>query len=216
MASAYRINNRSTMNHSHALMRNRRPKGILFDMDGTLTRPRLDFEQIRRDMGITGPILEALKQMPEDQRRIKEKILHDHEDLAACESELNAGCEELLRWLDDNGIRKALVTRNTRKSVATVFDRHGLKIDVCVTREDGKYKPDPAPLFLACERLNIEPADAWMVGDGYHDIEAGRAAKIKTVWISHGLKKDFAAEPDVIVKDLIELRELLVRAESLL
>ncbi len=197
-------------------MRNRRPKGILFDMDGTLTRPRLDFEQIRRDMGITGPILEALKQMPEDQRRIKEKILHDHEDLAACESELNAGCEELLRWLDDNGIRKALVTRNTRKSVATVFDRHGLKIDVCVTREDGKYKPDPAPLFLACERLNIEPADAWMVGDGYHDIEAGRAAKIKTVWISHGLKKDFAAEPDVIVKDLIELRELLVRAESLL
>lgn len=197
------------MNHTHALTNGPLPRAILFDMDGTLTRPRLDFDQIRRDMGITGPILESLKRMPEADRLTKEKILHDHEDRAACESELNEGCEALLRWLDDIAMPIALVTRNTRKNVATVFNRHGLKIDVCVTREDGKYKPDPAPLFLACERLNVAPADAWMVGDGYHDIEAGLAAKIRTVWISHGKKRDFVAEPEITVRDLIELGSLL-------
>ncbi len=178
-------------------------------MDGTLTRPHLDFDQIRRDMGITGPILEALKHMPASERAIKEAILHDHEDRAASASELNEGCEDLLRWLDEIAMPVALVTRNTRKSVATVFNRHRLKIDICVTREDGKYKPDPAPLFLACHRLNIDPAHAWMVGDGYHDIEAGLAAKMKTVWISHGQERDFAAPPDVTARDLIELRTLL-------
>jgi HAD superfamily hydrolase (TIGR01549 family) len=203
------------MNQTDALTGPRLPRAILFDMDGTLTRPRLDFDQIRRDMGITGPILEALKHMDESQRRIKEAILHDHEDRAACESELNAGCEELLRWLAEIGVNIALVTRNTRKSVATVFNRHGLKIDICVTREDGKYKPDPAPLFLACERLNVQPADAWMVGDGYHDIEAGLAAKIRTVWISHGRPRDFTAEPDVVVSDLIELQTMLEKTISL-
>lgn len=179
-------------------------------MDGTLTQPLLDFDQIRRDIGIgNGPILESIKKMNPEEKRAAEKILHGHEHRAAEESTLNAGCMELLKWIENKKIETALVTRNTRQSVQTVFRRHGLHFDICITREDGKFKPDPAPLFLACEKLGIKPDDAWMVGDGYHDIEAGAAARMRTIWISHGTQRDFTAEPAHVVKDLIELRKFL-------
>ena len=188
------------------------PRAILFDMDGTLTEPLLDFDQIRRDMGIgSGPILETLKGMPEAERIVAERILHEHEDRAAAASTLNPGCRELLTWLEEMRIAKALITRNTRRSVATVFQRHDVYFDVSITREDGKYKPDPAPLLLGCQRLGVVPADAWMVGDGYHDVEAGNAADIFTVWINHGQPRSFTAQPGHSVRDLLELTDWLRR-----
>ena len=40
------------------------PKAILFDMDGTLTAPMLDFPRIKAEMGIgERPILEALAEL---------------------------------------------------------------------------------------------------------------------------------------------------------
>jgi HAD superfamily hydrolase (TIGR01549 family) len=186
------------------------PRAILFDMDGTLTQPLLDFDLIRRDIGIgNSPILESIAKMTADDKIIAERILHGHEQRAAEASTLNPGCRELLVWLAQAGVATALVTRNTRQSVDTVFRRHGLHFDICITREDGKFKPDPAPLFLACEKIGVKPADAWMVGDGYHDIEAGVAARIRTVWVSHGGPRTFAAEPAHVVNDLLELRTFL-------
>jgi HAD superfamily hydrolase (TIGR01509 family) len=186
------------------------PKAVLFDMDGTLTAPNMDFDQIKRDMGIgPGPILETLASMNDDERRVAEVVLHRHEERAATESTLNPGCEELLQWLRGIGVETALITRNSRKSVRTVFDRHGLHFDVCITREDGKFKPDPAPLQLVCRRLHVTEDQAWMVGDGNHDVDAGIAAGIRTVWVSHGETKWFPAEPWRTVRDLLELTQLL-------
>jgi HAD superfamily hydrolase (TIGR01509 family) len=187
------------------------PKAILFDMDGTLTEPYLDFDLIKREMGIerSEPILEAMASMPPERRAVAEKILHGHEERAADASTLNPGCVELLSWVRSHRIESALVTRNSRQSVRTVFDLHGLHFDVCVTREDGKFKPDPAPLLLACERLSVQPGDAWMVGDGYHDIDAGVSAGIRTVWVSHGKPRSFANHPWRTVRDLLELTQLL-------
>lgn len=186
------------------------PRAILFDMDGTLTEPALDFDQIRRDIGIgEGPILEAIKQMTDENRKIAERILNGHEDRAAEGSALNPGCREVLEWVASAGLATALVTRNTRRSVDTVFHKHGLHFDICITREDGKYKPDPAPLFLACDLLGVSPTDAWMIGDGYHDIEAGAAAGMRTIWISHGRDRIFTAVPDHTVADLVQLLRFL-------
>jgi HAD superfamily hydrolase (TIGR01549 family) len=163
-------------------------------------------------MGIPGgPILEALAAMDSERRRVAEEILHRHEDRAASGSTLNPGCVELLHWLQEKKVETALITRNTRKSVKTVFDLHGLHFDVCITREDGKFKPDPSPLQLACERLGVEKERSWMVGDGSHDIYAGIAAGIKTVWLSHGTEKPFDANPWLTVRDLLELSDVLRR-----
>ena len=192
------------------------PRALLFDMDGTLTEPALDFPAIKAAMGIpwTRPILEALAEMTPLNRAAAERILHDYEDRAATESKLNRGCDRLIEWIARRTFKTALITRNSRKSVASVLSRHGLSFDLLITREcaGGKYKPDPTPLLMACEQLAVAPDDAWMIGDSFHDVNAGLAAGIKTVWISHGKPRDFDNVPWREVRDLPGLLALLQRA----
>ncbi|HZL35322.1 MAG TPA: HAD family hydrolase [Tepidisphaeraceae bacterium] len=191
------------------------PRAILFDMDGTLTQPLLDFPRIKAEMGIGNrPILEALAELDEPARFEAQAVLQRHEVHAAAHSTLNAGCRDLLDHLAAMGILAALITRNSLGSVRTVLDRHGLKLEVLVTRDDAPPKPSPLPLHLACRRLEIAPADAWMVGDGQYDIEAGVAAGIKTVWLSHGRQRAFPATPWRIVRDLPELAEVIKQCVS--
>jgi HAD superfamily hydrolase (TIGR01509 family) len=179
-------------------------------MDGTLTEPMLDFAAIKAEMGIGDrPILEAMAGMDAGTLAAAEAVLHRHEERAAVESTLNAGCEGLLRWVEARGIRTAVITRNSRRSAEVVAARHGLSFEVLITREDGRFKPDPTPLLLACERLGVGAGEAWMVGDGQYDIEAGRAAGVRSVWVSHGRARPFAAEPWRTVRDLNELAAVL-------
>ncbi len=186
------------------------PRALLFDMDGTLTRPMLDFPRIKAEMGIgSRPILEALAELSGTDRERAEGVLHRHEEEAAAASSLNEGCKALLAYLGELGIRTALITRNSRRSVETVLARHGLKFDALVAREDGPHKPDPEPLRRACAAMGLDSSDAWMVGDGQYDVEAGVAAGCRTLWVSHGRSREFAAEPWRVVRDLIELTAVL-------
>jgi HAD superfamily hydrolase (TIGR01549 family) len=187
------------------------PRAVLFDMDGTLTAPMLDFPLIKREMGIgRRPILEALAEMAAAERLAAEAVLLRHEQRAAAESSLNAGCHELLQWLDTHDIRTALITRNSRLSVDTILARHRLSMNVVVAREDAPPKPDPEPLRLACRRLGVREVEAWMVGDGQYDVEAGIAAGKRTVWVSHGRERHF--RPWRTVKSLCDVADLLAEA----
>jgi HAD superfamily hydrolase (TIGR01509 family) len=188
------------------------PRAILFDMDGTLTAPMLDFPRIKSEMGIAPdrPIIEALAEMSGPRRDAAEEVLHRHEEQAAACSTLNPGCRDLLAWLKQREIRLALITRNSERSVRTVVERHGLAVDLTITRECARPKPDPEALHLACRRLEVREAEAWMVGDGQYDVEAGNAAAVRTVWISHSRSpRPFAAQPWREVADLHGLAELL-------
>jgi HAD superfamily hydrolase (TIGR01549 family) len=179
-------------------------------MDGTLTAPLLDFPKIKAEMGIGNrQILEALAEMTATKRKAAQEILDRHEDHAAANSTLNPGCHELLTWAAERSIGTALITRNSRRSTQTVLSLHSLDIDVLITRDDAPFKPDPRPLLLACDRLGVSRTDAWMIGDGAHDMDAGRAAEIRTVWISHGQDRPFATEPWRAVPDLNSLLDLL-------
>jgi HAD superfamily hydrolase (TIGR01509 family) len=186
------------------------PRAVLFDMDGTLTQPMLDFPRIKTEMGIGDrPILEALAEMSGPDRAVAEAVLHRHEKVAAAGSNLNPGCRELFDWIKTHGIRTALITRNSAASVRTVVERHRLQIDLILTRADTKPKPDPEALHLACRRLEVREAEAWMVGDGQYDVEAGNAAGIRTIWLSHNRQRSFAADPRAAVADLHGLLALL-------
>src|SRR5438876_10385031 len=96
------------------------PAAILFDMDGTITEPVLDFPWIKGEMVIgQRPMLEALAEMNPAERQIAEAVLHRHEEEAALNSILNLGCMELLNWLDRHDVAVAVITRNSRHSVKT-------------------------------------------------------------------------------------------------
>jgi HAD superfamily hydrolase (TIGR01509 family) len=187
-----------------------RPAALLFDMDGTITEPMLDFPKIKSEMGIGDrPILEAMAEMNEPERRAADMILLRHEQQAAMESTLNPGCKEVMAWVREHRTLTALITRNSRASVNLVLAKHGLSFDVVISREDGKFKPDPQPLVVACERLGVARELTWMVGDGEHDLDAGKAAGVPTVWVSHARELAYGNSAWKTVKDLWELLAML-------
>ena len=57
---------------------------IIFDLDGTITKPYLDFDAIRREIGIaSGTILEAMQGMEAAERLRAQAIVLRHEWEAA-------------------------------------------------------------------------------------------------------------------------------------
>jgi len=163
-------------------------KAVIFDLDGTLTRPNLDFDRMRAEIGIRTPtpILEWLAAQPE---RVKERawdIIHRHELEAAHAAELAEGALELLALLDELQVRTGLVTRNSRCSVEIVLERFGLQFEAVVTREDCEPKPSPEPVLECARRLGVSAGETLMVGDFYFDIHSGHAAGARTALVGTG------------------------------
>lgn len=184
---------------------------IIFDLDGTLTVPHLDFDQIRRELGLEqGPILEALAKMSDGQRTRAATVLERHEERAARESRLQEGACQTLASLKDRGFKTAILTRNARRWVDVVLEKHGLVVDAIRTRDDGAIKPSPEPIFSICAQLHCRPAASWMVGDYLYDIESGQAAGCRTVLLlGAGARPVFAERADYTVDRLVELLELV-------
>src|SRR5512140_1160333 len=146
------------------------PQAVIFDMDGTLTRPALDFDRIRAEIGVDEPILEAVAKMTPPDRARAEAILERHEALAAANSELQPGAAEVVTAVQAAGLPVVLMTRNSRRSVDALTERHGLVFDMVRTREDGTSKPSPEPIRAICRVLDVDPRATWAVGDYHYDI----------------------------------------------
>lgn len=63
-------------------------------------------------------------------------------------------------------------------------------------------KPDPEPVRLACDKLGIEPSQAYMVGDSMEDMEAGSRAGCRTIGI--GVDGDIRIESIGKLLDIIQ------------
>lgn len=182
---------------------------IIFDMDGTLTQPMLDFGAIRTDMGLGDePILEALDAMKDTQRLAAESILLKHERRAAEQSQLNPGVTETLSALRRKNYKLGLLTRNSRCSVETVLSRHRLQFDAIRDRDDGITKPDPESLRQLCSELHTEPTRTLMVGDYLYDIECGNALGSITVLLVHGPAPDYAQKAHHVIERIDALLNL--------
>lgn len=186
-------------------------RGVIFDMDGTLVSQELDFEAIRRDIGLpTGtPLLEALARMSPDERAVAQAILDRHEQRAAEQAQLFDGIPEFLNWLDHRRIRRGLLTRNSRRSVKTVLGRLGLSFDPIVAREDGPPKPNPDGIWTICRVWDLPPGDVLMIGDYIYDIDAGRRAGTRTALVTHGRDWPFAQLADCCFPSFRHLPHLI-------
>ncbi len=191
-----------------------RPRSVvIFDLDGTLTRPYLDFDAIRAEIGCTGPILEALAEMNEPDRRRADEILLRHEWDAARNATLYDGAVEVVAACRERGFKTAVLTRNARAIVAFLVERFGFQFDAIRTREDGAVKPSSEPVLSICAELHTEPSRSWMVGDFLFDILSGRAAGTKTVlMIGDQPPPPFADQADHVIRSLRELLPLISSA----
>jgi phosphoglycolate phosphatase len=87
------------------------------------------------------------------------------------------------------GLRLAVVTNKTQQLAVELLARLELTrwIQLVVGAQDGRErKPHPQPLWLACERLQVLPAQTLMVGDSQVDVLAARAAGIAVVCVPYG------------------------------
>jgi HAD superfamily hydrolase (TIGR01549 family) len=186
---------------------------VIFDMDGTLTRPNLDFDLMRAEMGIeASPILEAIEKMPPEQRERAEAVMHRHEAQSAATSELQPGAAEVVAAIRAAGWPVALMTRNSRASAEVFLKRHGFQFDCVRTREDGPFKPSPAPVHDICRALRRDAVASCVIGDYHYDITCGKAAGATTVLLLDGSEQR-PAWADAADHVISRLRELLVHLE---
>lgn len=187
-------------------------KGVIFDLDGVVVELRLDFAAIKREMfgSAEGYILERLEGLHGEERRRAEAVLRRHEDEAAHRAQPVEGVLPLLAWLRERGLKTALVTRNSRRSVNVIEARLGLHFPVVVTREDAPPKPSPQPILLACQRMRIQPEEAMFLGDGEFDLLAGRRAGVTTVLLRNPAHPS-SEHADFVIGVLSELPALILR-----
>lgn len=186
--------------------------GIIFDMDGTLTVPHIDFQALRRELGImVGDIVDHLKSVDDAERRRLEDILHRFEEDAAVNATLQPGAAALLDALRARGLKLGLLTRNSRKSVKTVLAKFHLHFDATLTREDGPHKPSPEPVLALAQRWKLPPAELLVVGDYVHDLRCARDAGARNVLLVNDKMPEWAHEADFIIHDLGELPDVIER-----
>ena len=191
---------------------NPRLRAILFDMDGTITRPTLDFDRIRKEIGIPSPLLENMIALEQGETRDRAfSLLEQFEEEAARTSELNRGVRDILQEMKKENIPTGLITRNSRASVETTLTRHNLHFDAIRSREDGPVKPDPAALYAICAELNILPEECLFVGDYRYDIEAGKNAGTRTALLTNGTPPGYldVIDPDFVLQEFSELKPIL-------
>ncbi len=188
-------------------------KAVIFDLDGTITQPYFDFDAIREEMGLeanSGPILEAMEKMTPQRRRHVEEILHFHERRAVTESKLNAGAKQTLSALREAGIHIGILTRNRRSNAVAVIQKHNLKFDAVVGREQGPVKPDAFGVLEICRQFGVKPAETLLVGDYLFDLLCARAAGAVAVLLTnHNQADEFGEHADFTIETIDQVLEII-------
>ncbi len=71
-------------------------------------------------------------------------------------------------------------------------------------------KPKPGLLLDAATRHGIDLRSSYFVGDRWKDVEAGKAAGCRTIFVDYGYVQDQPAVPDKIVKSLGEAAAVIL------
>ena len=188
-------------------------KAVIFDLDGTITRPFFDFDAIRQEMGLapdSGPILEIMEKMSAPERKRTRDILTFHENRAVAESTLNDGASEVLDALRQKNISIGILTRNKRCNAEAIARKHNLTFDAIVDREDGPVKPDAFGVLRLCEQFATTPAETLLVGDYLYDLLSAKAAGAIAILLkTHKDSDRFAVHADYTITSLDKILDII-------
>jgi len=193
-------------------------KAVLFDFDGTLTKPgALDWSLIKNEIGcpLDQPALEFIQSLPLNTQKTALKKLDDFEYSGAINSEPNDMVEEIVLRFSSQGIPLAIITRNSHKCIKLAFNNFKkIKIsdfEFIISRDDPVHpKPSPEGVLLAAKKFGLDPQELMVVGDFVADIQAGNAAGATTVYLnSTRTPLPLNVKSDFIIDNLTDLAEIL-------
>lgn len=174
-------------------------KGIIFDLDGTLIDSQYDWDLIRKRLGVNNlPILSYINNLKGALKREALNILDTFEKRATRKARLRTGIKKFLSLLTEEGIKKAIVTNNSRENVEYLLKKWDLSFDEIVTRDDGVWKPSGEPLELIVKRLNLKKEDVLYIGNSAPDRLAAQEAGIRFILLG---KETTTKELISLIKD---------------
>ncbi len=183
--------------------------GVLFDLDGTLVdtapdlvavlnqllhesgRVRMPYAIARNEVsnGAIGLLRLGFGDLaaPGELDGLRARFLEIYRLNLCIRSRLFIDLETLFR--DDSEFKWGIVTNKPHAFTEPLLAQLGIA-DRWGTVVSGdrlpQRKPDPAPLLLAARELGLAPGSCVYIGDAPRDIEAGRAAGMKTVAAGFG------------------------------
>lgn len=120
---------------------------------------------------------------------LRQEFLEIYQGQVAVKSRIFNGLRDILNELSDYGPAWGIVTNKPGSMTTVLLEALGLdQAPACVISGDRlpQRKPDPAPLLLAARELGVPASDCVYVGDAQRDIEAGRAAGMRTIAVTYG------------------------------
>ncbi len=185
----------------------RRPKAVIFDMDGLLIESEKHYRDsflAASDEGGHGMAVDVYQRVcgsPWDviTKTIRTEYGEDfpmdafrdawlrHLAIQMADGvALKAGVLEILDLLDELGLPRAIATSSGHESV----NRHLGPFDVLhrfdhvLARGDyAEPKPSPLPYLTAAERLSIDPKDCIALEDSYHGVQSAWSAGTQTIMV---------------------------------
>jgi HAD superfamily hydrolase (TIGR01509 family) len=185
-------------------------RGVIFDMDGTVVDVPYDWNEIKAELATQGkPILAFLSSLEEPEKSEKWRVLERYEDEATMKAKLKPGIARFLDFLSERGIKKALVTNNSKKNVDFLLKKFDLEFDRVISRESGLWKPSGAPFAAVLEKLGLKREECCVIGDSHFDVKAANEAGISCVLILNEDKERFASTNAEVFSTVGELQERL-------
>jgi 2-phosphoglycolate phosphatase len=186
-------------------------QAVLFDLDGTLIDSAPDLAGTANDMrvrrGLPALPYESLRPMvgsgargmlgvafgltPEDAgfEDLRDEFLGAYAARSLRLTRIFAEMEPVLARLESAGLRWGVVTNKNERFTFPVVEGLGLRARAAVVIAGDTTphaKPHPAPLLEAARRIGIEAAACLYVGDDLRDVQAGRAAGMRTAAAAWG------------------------------
>jgi D-glycero-D-manno-heptose 1,7-bisphosphate phosphatase len=96
-----------------------------------------------------------------------------------------------------------------RKLVPTI-DHVEVSYDPGRGETSRRRKPEPGMLLDASLLLGLDLGRSWMVGDRWRDIDCGKRAGVRTVFIDFGYAEELKQQPDFTVASFTEAARIIL------
>ncbi|KAK8811369.1 hypothetical protein WA158_003103 [Blastocystis sp. Blastoise] len=149
-------------------------KGVIFDMDGTLTTPGcINFKRMREKAGIPKGVdifPYVMNQMTGPAQENAIRVVLEEEEIGVQSSQLQKDTNNLITFLNNQGIKVGILTRNSKEVVDRIMPMFSGQIDTVISREFQPSKPNPDPILYINKLWNTDLSNLLLVGDCIDDI----------------------------------------------